>query len=195
MAFLSLLSATSMRVRCESSGRPGWQYAREIKRASSSWKCKRDMQLHFFQHMKYKKMYNRKIHFEGLLLVNLIGILYQAISLACVNADGAARLVLSFKNHIRRRGGTVARTATDLRLPQVPEAPVNTHRPREATAVGPAETTTAPACQNLLLGPTQSWPTRTSWEAGSWRVGLSNSKRKWERGNEEGRPRASELHT
>ena len=33
---------------------------------------------------------------------------------ACVNADGAARLVLSFKNHIRRRGGTVARTARDL---------------------------------------------------------------------------------
>ena len=31
--------------------------------------------------------------------------------LACVNADGAARLVLSFKNHIRRRGGTAARTA------------------------------------------------------------------------------------
>ena len=56
--------------------------------------------------------------------------------LACVNADGAARLVLSFKNHIRRRGGTVARTARDLRLPQVPEAPANTHRPREATAVG-----------------------------------------------------------
>ena len=72
--------------------------------------------------------------------------------LACVNADGAARLVLSFKNHIRRRGGTVARTATDLRLPQVPEAPVNTHRPREATAVGPAETTTAPACQNFATG-------------------------------------------
>ena len=63
--------------------------------------------------------------------------------LACVNADDAARLVLSFKNHIRRRGGTVARTATDLRLPQDPEAPVNTHRPREATAVGPTETTTA----------------------------------------------------
>ena len=31
--------------------------------------------------------------------------------------------------------GTVARTARDLRLPQVPEAPVDTHRPREATAV------------------------------------------------------------
>ena len=47
---------------------------------------------------------------------------YAESRLACVNADGAARLVLSFKNHIRRRGGTVARTATDLRLPQVPEA-------------------------------------------------------------------------
>ena len=49
-------------------------------------------------------------------------------------------------------GGTVARTARDLRLPQVPEAPVNTHRPREATAVGPAETTIAPACQNFTTG-------------------------------------------
>ena len=78
---------------------------------------------------------------------------YAEQRLACVNADGAARLVLSFKNHIRRRGGTVARTATDLRLPQVPEAPVNTHRPREATAVGPTETTTAPACQNFTTRP------------------------------------------
>ena len=43
-------------------------------------------------------------------------------------------------------------TATDLRLSQVPEAPVNTHRPREATAVGPTETTTAPACQNFTTG-------------------------------------------
>ena len=60
---------------------------------------------------------------------------YAEQRLACVNADGAARLVLSFKNHIRRRGGTVVRTARDLRLPQVPEAPVDTHRPREATAV------------------------------------------------------------
>ena len=77
---------------------------------------------------------------------------YAEQRLACANADGAARLVLSFKNHIRRRGGTVARTATDLRLPQVPEAPVNTHRPREATAVGPTETTTAPACQNFAIG-------------------------------------------
>ena len=45
---------------------------------------------------------------------------YAEQRLACANADGAARLVLSFKNHIRRCGGTVARTATDLRLPQVP---------------------------------------------------------------------------
>ena len=72
---------------------------------------------------------------------------------------GAARLVLSFKNHIRRRGRTVARTARDLRLPQVPEAPVNTHRPREATAVGPAETI-APACQNFTTGAHAIRPTR-----------------------------------
>ena len=77
---------------------------------------------------------------------------YAEQRLARANADGAARLVLSFKNHIRRRGGTAARTATDLRLPQVPEAPVNTHRPREATAIGPAETTAAPACQNFATG-------------------------------------------
>ena len=74
---------------------------------------------------------------------------YAEQRLASVNTDGAARLVLSFKNHIRRRDGTVARTARDLRLPQVPETPVCTHRPREATAVGPTETTIAPACQNF----------------------------------------------
>ena len=97
---------------------------------------------------------------------------YAEQRLACVNADGAARLVLSFKNHIRRRGGTVVRTARDLRLPQVPEAPVDTHRPREDTAVCPAETTIAPACQILILGPTRSWPTRTSWGVGAlgWRI-------------------------
>ena len=55
--------------------------------------------------------------------------------------------MLSFKNHIRRRGGTVVRTARDLRLPQVPEAPVDTHRPREATAVDSAETTIVPTVQ------------------------------------------------
>ena len=96
---------------------------------------------------------------------------YAEQRLACVNADGAARLVLSFKNHIRRRGGTVVRTARDLRLPQVPEAPVATHRPREATAVDSAETTTAVLflllAQILLLGPTRSWPTRTSWGVGA----------------------------
>ena len=77
---------------------------------------------------------------------------YAEQRLACVNADGAARLVLSFKNHIRRCGGTVVRTARDLRLPQVPEAPVDTHRPREATAVDSAETTIVPACPNFTTG-------------------------------------------
>ena len=67
-----------------------------------------------------------------------------------------------FQNHIRRRGGTVARTARDLRLPQVPEAPVDTHRPREATAVDSAELPRPLLfllAQILLLGPTRSWPT------------------------------------
>ena len=40
----------------------------------------------------------------------------------------------------------------DLRLPQVPEAPVDTHRPREATAVDSAETTIVPACPNFATG-------------------------------------------
>ena len=99
---------------------------------------------------------------------------YAEQRLACVNADGAARLVLSFKNHIRRCGGTVARTATDLRLPQVPpEAPVNTHRPRETTAVGPTETTTAPACQNSTIGAHAILAHQDI--LGGWRVGLANS--------------------
>ena len=107
---------------------------------------------------------------------------YAEQRLACVNADGAARLVLSFKNHIRRRGGTVVRTARDLRLPQVPEAPVDTHRPREATAVDSAETTIVPACPNFTTGASNWGPrdpgppaTRTSWGLGGWRVGLANS--------------------
>ena len=52
---------------------------------------------------------------------------YAEQRLARASADGAARLVLSFKNHIRRRGGTVARTATDLRLPQ-PSGPGGTRK-------------------------------------------------------------------
>ena len=85
---------------------------------------------------------------------------YAEQRLVCVNAEGAARLVLSFKNHIHRRGGTVARTARDLRLPQVPEAPVDTHRPREATLplILPRPLLFLLA-QILLLGPTRSWPT------------------------------------
>ena len=110
---------------------------------------------------------------------------YAEQRLACVNADGAARLVLSFKNHIRRRGGTVARTATDLRLPQVPEAPVNTHRPREATAVGPTETTTAPACQNFTFGAHAILAHQDI--LGDWRVGLSNSSPVLNSEDEQGR--------
>ena len=98
---------------------------------------------------------------------------YAEQRLACVNADGAARLVLSFKNHIRRRGGTVVRTARDLRLPQVPEAPVDTHRPREATAVDSAETTIVPACPNFTTGTHAILAHQDI--LGGWRVGLTNS--------------------
>ena len=98
---------------------------------------------------------------------------YAEQRLACVNADGAARLVLSFKNHIRRRGGTVVRTARDLRLPQVPEAPVDTHRPREATAVDSAETTIVPACPNFTTGAHAILAHQDI--LGGWRVGLTNS--------------------
>ena len=93
--------------------------------------------------------------------------------------------MLSFKNHIRRRGGTVARTATDFRLPQVPEAPANTHRPREATAVGPTETTTAPACQNFAIGAHAILAHQDI--LGGWRVGLSNSSPVLNSEDEQGR--------
>ena len=102
---------------------------------------------------------------------------YAEQRLACVNADGAARLVLSVKNPIRReaarRGGTVVRTARDLRLPQVPEAPVATHRPREATAVDSAETTIVPACPNFTTGAHAILAHQDI--LGGWRVGLTNS--------------------
>ena len=113
---------------------------------------------------------------------------YAAHRLACVNADGAARLVLSFKNHIRRRGGTVVRTARDLRLPQVPEAPVDTHRPREATAVDSAETTIVPACPNLTTGATGAHAILAHQDIlGGWRVGLSNSSPVLNSEDEQGR--------
>ena len=90
-----------------------------------------------------------------------------------------------FHNHIRRRGGTVTCTATDLRLPQVPEAPANTHRPREATAVGPTETTTAPACQNFTIGAHAILAHQDI--LGGWRVGLSNSSPVLNSEDEQGR--------
>ena len=93
--------------------------------------------------------------------------------------------MLSFKNDIRRRGGTVARTATDLRLPQVPEAPANTRRPREATAVGRTETTTAPACQNSTIGAHAILAHQDI--LGGWRVGLSNSSPVLNSEDEQGR--------
>ena len=53
------------------------------------------------------------------------------------------------KAHIRRRG-TVAHGGPPA--PSVPEAPVDTHRLREATAVDSAETTIVPACPNFATG-------------------------------------------
>ena len=52
--------------------------------------------------------------------------------LACANASGVAKLILSFNNHIRRSDGAVVRSARDVRLPQVPEAPIGSHRQRLA---------------------------------------------------------------
>ena len=42
--------------------------------------------------------------------------------LACANASGMAKLILSFNNHIRRSDGVVVRSARDVRFPQVPAA-------------------------------------------------------------------------
>ena len=78
----------------------------------------------------------------------------------------------AFKNHICRRDSTVARTASDLRLPQVTEAPADTNRPRGATAVCPAETI-APACQNFNTGARAILAHQGI--LGGWRVGLANS--------------------
>ena len=52
--------------------------------------------------------------------------------LAAANASGMAKLILSFNNHIRRSDGVVVRSARDVRLPQVPEAPIGSHRQRLA---------------------------------------------------------------
>ena len=62
--------------------------------------------------------------------------------LACANASGMAKPILSFNNHIRRSDGAVVRSARDVRLPQVPEAPIGSHRQRLAptrAAVSPVE--------------------------------------------------------
>ena len=53
------------------------------------------------------------------------------------------------------------------------EAPVDTHRPREATAVDSAETTIVPACPNFTTG---AHAILTHQDIlGGWRVGLTNS--------------------
>jgi len=44
-------------------------------------------------------------------------------------------LILSFNNHIRRSDGAVVRSARDVRLPQVPEASIGSHRQRIAPLV------------------------------------------------------------
>ena len=46
---------------------------------------------------------------------------------------------------------------------------------REATAVGPTETTTAPACQNFAIGAHAILAHQHQEILGGWRVGLSNS--------------------
>ena len=80
---------------------------------------------------------------------------------AKINADSTSPTGGSLSGaKVKPPWARVARTATDLRLPQVPEAPISTHRPREAAATGPTETTSS--CLPMhLLGPTLR-PTRTS---------------------------------
>ena len=69
---------------------------------------------------------------------------------------------------------SLARPGTSgSRLPQVPEVPVDTHRPREATAVDPAETTIVPACPNFTTGAHAILAHQDI--LGGWRVGLTNS--------------------
>ena len=75
-------------------------------------------------------------------------------------------------------GGLEKRKATkkegrEDRLPQVPEAPVDTHHPREATAVDSAETTIVPACPNFTTGAHAILAHQDI--LGGWRVGLTNS--------------------
>ena len=53
------------------------------------------------------------------------------------------------------------------------EAPVDTHRPREATAVDSAETTIVPACPNFTTGAHAILAHQDI--LGGWRVGLTNS--------------------
>ena len=55
--------------------------------------------------------------------------------LACANASGMPQLILPFNTHIRRSDGAVVRSARDVRLPQVPEASIGSHRQRLAPLV------------------------------------------------------------
>ena len=57
--------------------------------------------------------------------------------------------------------------------------------PREATAVGPTETTTAPACQNFTIGAHAILAHQDI--LGGWRVGLSNSSPVLNSEDEQGR--------
>ena len=75
--------------------------------------------------------------------------------------------------HIEDDLKSVDEEARDLRLPQVPEAPVDTHRPREATAVDSAETTIVPACPKFTTGAHAILAHQDI--LGGWRVGLTNS--------------------
>ena len=85
-----------------------------------------------------------------------------------LSVSGQAQLILSFDSYIRRRGRTIVPNLRELRLPQIPEAPLGTHRQQQTPAMRPARPIglcfnsantghTSPVPQDLL---------------GPWRVGL-----------------------
>ena len=83
---------------------------------------------------------------------------------------------------------SLARPGTSGQGPPAPSGPGGnaiTHRPREATAVGPTETTTASACQNFTIGAHAILAHQDI--LGGWRVGLSNSSPVLNSEDEQGR--------
>ena len=87
--------------------------------------------------------------------------------LACANASGMAKLILSFNNHIRRSDGAVVRSARDVRLPQVPEARTASASPRPEQRFPPLKILRETAQREILhLSPTRPQCTRTPWRTG-----------------------------